>query len=193
MQFVDSESAINPEKGLRSANCLQNGGFRDLLVAKFKAQSEHPRGFIRYSESQELLFARGVIVTYEAIRKWCVKFGQHYANQLRRRRPLPGDKWHLDEVFLTINGARQHRWPSPTTACRYALGCSLGTPRSATVFIRADVIGRACRAAVSFNVVRYFRERSACIDGGACLLQVEVFCRGVDEFRVLVSEVVVNY
>ena len=31
-------------------------------------------------------------------------------NQLRRRRPRPGDKWHLDEVFLTINGARHYLW-----------------------------------------------------------------------------------
>jgi putative transposase len=35
-----------------------------------------------------------VIVTYEAIRQWCRKCGQHYANQPRRRRPRPGDTWH---------------------------------------------------------------------------------------------------
>ena len=51
--------------------------------------------------------ARGVILSYEAVRYWCRKFGQAYANQLRRRRPRPGDKWHLDDVFLTINGQRQ--------------------------------------------------------------------------------------
>jgi transposase-like protein len=59
---------------------------------------------------EELLFVRGIIVSYEAIRKWCRKFGQLYANQLRRRRPRPGDKWHLDEVFLTIHGERHYRW-----------------------------------------------------------------------------------
>jgi putative transposase len=58
----------------------------------------------------EGLFVRGILVTYEAIRKWCRKFGQAYANQLRRRRPRPGDKWHLDEVFLTINGERHYLW-----------------------------------------------------------------------------------
>jgi putative transposase len=47
-------------------------------------------------------------VTYEAIRKWCRKFGQPYANELRHRRPKPGDKWHMDEVFLTINGKRHY-------------------------------------------------------------------------------------
>jgi putative transposase len=59
---------------------------------------------------QELLFARGIDVTYEAIRHWCLKFGQDYANRLRRRRPRPGDKWYLDEVFLTINGTRHYLW-----------------------------------------------------------------------------------
>jgi putative transposase len=49
---------------------------------------------------EELLFARGIDVTYEAIRQWCLKFGQDYANRLRRRRPQPGDKWYMDEVLL---------------------------------------------------------------------------------------------
>jgi putative transposase len=59
---------------------------------------------------EELLFARGVMVTYEAIRKWCRKFGQDCANQLRHRCPRPGDTWHLDEVFLTISGERHYLW-----------------------------------------------------------------------------------
>jgi putative transposase len=54
--------------------------------------------------------ARGVCLTYEAVRYWCRKFGQAYANQLRRRSFSPGDKWHLDEVFLTIHGQRHYLW-----------------------------------------------------------------------------------
>jgi len=65
---------------------------------------------LSYRDVEELLFVRGVTVSYEAIRKWCRKFGQQYANQLRRRRPQPGDKWHLDEVFLTINNERYYLW-----------------------------------------------------------------------------------
>src|SRR6266700_5463674 len=65
---------------------------------------------LSYRDVEELLFTRGILVTYEAIRKWCRKFGQAYANQLRHRRPRPGDKWHLDEVFLTINGQRHYLW-----------------------------------------------------------------------------------
>jgi putative transposase len=65
---------------------------------------------LSYRDVEELLCARGILVTYEAICKWCRKFGQPYAKQLRRRRPQPGDKWHLDEVFLTMNGDRHYLW-----------------------------------------------------------------------------------
>jgi putative transposase len=61
-------------------------------------------------EVEELLAARGIVLTYETIRQWCGTFGQHYANQLRRRRTQTGDKWHLDEVFLTINGKQHYLW-----------------------------------------------------------------------------------
>src|SRR4029450_7168225 len=65
---------------------------------------------LSYRDVEELLFERGITVSHEAIRKWCRKFGQNYANRLRRRRPQPGDTWHLDEVFLTINGERHYLW-----------------------------------------------------------------------------------
>lgn len=59
---------------------------------------------------EELMLARGVVVSYETIRRWCAKFGPDYANQLRRRRPRPGDKRHLDEVFVKINGTIHYLW-----------------------------------------------------------------------------------
>jgi putative transposase len=65
---------------------------------------------LSYRDVQELLCERGIDVTHEAIRQWCLKFGQDYANQLKRRCARPGDKWHLDEVFLTINGKRHYLW-----------------------------------------------------------------------------------
>jgi len=65
---------------------------------------------LRYRDVEELLAERGVIVTDERIRQWCRKFGQAYANALRRRRSRPGDKWHLDEVFVTINGTPHYLW-----------------------------------------------------------------------------------
>ena len=65
---------------------------------------------LSFRDVEELLAERGVIVTYETIRRWSRKFGQTYANGLRHRRPRPGDKWHLDEVFISINGARHYLW-----------------------------------------------------------------------------------
>src|SRR4051794_27504585 len=65
---------------------------------------------LSYRDVEELLAERGVIVTYETIRQWCRKFGQQYANTLRRRRPHPGDTWHLDEVFMQINGVQHSLW-----------------------------------------------------------------------------------
>jgi transposase-like protein len=65
---------------------------------------------LSYRDVEELLCARGVTVTYEAIRQWCRTFGQSYADQLRRRCPKLGDQWHLDEVFLTIRGERHDLW-----------------------------------------------------------------------------------
>ena len=65
---------------------------------------------LSYRDVEELLAERGVIVTYETLRQWCRKFGQTYANTLRRRRPQPGDKWHLDEVFISINGVQHYLW-----------------------------------------------------------------------------------
>jgi putative transposase len=61
-------------------------------------------------EVEEMMLARGVTVSHETIRQWTVKFGQAYANRLRRRRARPGDKWHLDEVFIKINGKTHYLW-----------------------------------------------------------------------------------
>jgi putative transposase len=49
-------------------------------------------------------------VTYEAVREWGRMFGQASANQRRWRRPRPGEQWHIDEGFLTINDARPYGW-----------------------------------------------------------------------------------
>ena len=57
-----------------------------------------------------LMAARGIEVSHETVREWCDKFGAAYATQVRRRRPRPGDKWHLDELVVSINGARRYLW-----------------------------------------------------------------------------------
>jgi putative transposase len=59
---------------------------------------------------EEMLAARGIAVSHETVRQWARKFGQAFANQIRRRLPCPGDKWHLDEVVITIAGKRHWLW-----------------------------------------------------------------------------------
>ena len=65
---------------------------------------------LSFRDVKELLAQRGIVVTYETVWQWCLKFGQTYANELRRRRPHCGDTWHLDEVFLKINGETHYLW-----------------------------------------------------------------------------------
>src|SRR5262249_4131805 len=59
---------------------------------------------------EELLAARGIIVSHETVRQWAHKFGQQFASQIRRRLPRAGDKWHLDEVVLKICGVKHWLW-----------------------------------------------------------------------------------
>jgi putative transposase len=59
---------------------------------------------------EEMLAARGIIVSDETVRQWALKFGQDFANQIRRRLPGAGDKWHLDEVAIKIAGKTQWLW-----------------------------------------------------------------------------------
>ncbi|GHP00465.1 IS6 family transposase [Reticulibacter mediterranei] len=65
---------------------------------------------LSFRDVEELLAQRGIIVTYETIRQWCLTFGQTYANEVRRRRPRCGDIWHMDEVILTIRGKKHILW-----------------------------------------------------------------------------------
>ncbi|HEV2121551.1 MAG TPA: IS6 family transposase, partial [Chloroflexota bacterium] len=68
------------------------------------------RFLLSYRDVEELLAERGIVVSYETIRRWCHKFGQTFADGLRRRRARPGDKWHIDEVQLKINGRKHWLW-----------------------------------------------------------------------------------
>ena len=65
---------------------------------------------LSYRDVEDLLAERGVDVSYETIRRWSLKFGQAYARKLRQSRPRPDDRWHLDEVFSSINGKRMYLW-----------------------------------------------------------------------------------
>jgi putative transposase len=65
---------------------------------------------LSFRDVEDLLAERGIIVSYETIRQWCEKFGPDYARKLKRREGRLGDHWHLDEVFIRINGQQQYLW-----------------------------------------------------------------------------------
>jgi len=65
---------------------------------------------LSFRDVEDLLAERGVIVSYGTIRQWSRKFGGEYARKLKRRQGRLGDTWHLDELFVTIQGERQYLW-----------------------------------------------------------------------------------
>lgn len=65
---------------------------------------------LSFRDVEELLFERGIQVSCKAIRLRCDRFGSEYARRLRRRQPKPGDKWHLDEGFIKVNGKMRNLW-----------------------------------------------------------------------------------
>jgi len=65
---------------------------------------------VSFRDGEDLLAERGISVTYETLRQWCLRFGLDYAGQLRRRRGRMGDTWYLDELFIKIQGRQQYLW-----------------------------------------------------------------------------------
>jgi len=61
-------------------------------------------------DGELLLAERGVTVPYETMRRWCQMFGGSFAHAMRRRRLGPGDQWHMDEVFIRIQGVQHYLW-----------------------------------------------------------------------------------
>jgi putative transposase len=59
---------------------------------------------------EEMLLERGILVSYETVRRWARKFGPDYARRLRRKTPNRHDIWHLDEVVVTIAGQKHWLW-----------------------------------------------------------------------------------
>jgi transposase-like protein len=65
---------------------------------------------LSYRDVEDMLAERGIDVTYETVRRWVLKFGTTIARKLRRGRPRPDGRWHLDEVFVSINGRQLYVW-----------------------------------------------------------------------------------
>src|SRR3989442_10340951 len=65
---------------------------------------------LSFRDTEDLLAQRGITVSYETIRQWCRRFGPAYARILRRRQARLGDTWHLDELFVNIQGHQRYLW-----------------------------------------------------------------------------------
>src|SRR5437762_2978788 len=65
---------------------------------------------LSYRDVEELLAERRLDISYETVRRWVLKFGPTIAQRLRRRRPRPSDRWHLDEMVVRIAGERMYLW-----------------------------------------------------------------------------------
>ena len=65
---------------------------------------------LSYRDVEDMLAERGIDVSYETVRRWALKFGAIIARKLRRARPRPDVRWHLDEVFVSINGRQLYVW-----------------------------------------------------------------------------------
>jgi putative transposase len=65
---------------------------------------------LSYRDVEDLLAERGIIASYETIRRWVAHFGPIYARRLRSERPSPTGRWHLDEVFVSIAGRQMYLW-----------------------------------------------------------------------------------
>ena len=65
---------------------------------------------LSHRDSEYLLAQRGIIVSYESVRLWCIRFGQKYANRLKRRHTGYGDTFYIDEIFVKINVKQQFLW-----------------------------------------------------------------------------------
>ena len=65
---------------------------------------------LSFRDVEDLLSERGIIVSYAAIRFWCLKFGPGYARSIRKKRGRLGDIWHVDELCLKINGRQVCLW-----------------------------------------------------------------------------------
>ena len=65
---------------------------------------------LSFRDVEDLLAERGIIVSYEAIRFWCLKFGPGYARSIRKKQGRLGDIWHVDELFGKIQGEQFYLW-----------------------------------------------------------------------------------
>jgi len=104
----------------------------DLNLSTWAIVEEQAYGFVRAASYQMMT---GLEVSYETVRHWVLKFGHSYAKRLRRFRPRPDDRWHLDEMFLKISGRRVYLWRA-VDAEGEVLDCLVQSKRNKTAALK---------------------------------------------------------
>jgi hypothetical protein len=104
---------------------------------------------LSYRDVEELLAERGLDISYETVRCWVLKFGPLIASRLRRHRPRPSNRWHLDEMVVRIGGKRmRHADPvSPRQPC----GAAADAQAARETGLRAEIAGHRHSSAPSIS------------------------------------------
>lgn len=94
---------------MKSQNNIYSGHRYPKEIISYVVWLYH-RFTLSFRDIEDILAYRGINVTYESIRQWCLKFGENYAKKIRNKHVQKGDRWFLDEVFLTIRGKLHYLW-----------------------------------------------------------------------------------
>jgi putative transposase len=94
-------------KSTRHPRCARHSFPSEVISHAVRLYFRFP---LRLRMVKEIMAARGILVSHETLRQWALKFGQSFVNRIRRRLPAACDKWHLDEVAISIAGRKHWLW-----------------------------------------------------------------------------------
>jgi transposase-like protein len=98
-------------------NKISYKGYRSPPEVIQQAMWLYLRFTLSFRDVEDLLAERGITVSYETVRRWVNHFGPTIAAELRKRRPKPHTVWHLDEVYLKIDGRMVYVPSTPRAKC----------------------------------------------------------------------------
>ena len=118
---------------------ISYAGYRFPPVIIQQAVWLYARFTLSFRDVEDLLAERGIMVSYETVRRWVKHFGPVIAADLRRRRPKPHSTWHLDEVFIKIDGQLVYLWRRRCRRRSPRRSCSEQTGQAGGIEIDAEI------------------------------------------------------
>ena len=109
LTVLSTPRQIGQTTGMKDAKQLYQGYRFPPTIISHAVWLYH-RFCLSLRDVEDLLAERGIAVSYESIRQWCNRFGLEYARKLKKRQGQLGNTWHLDEVFIKINGELHYLW-----------------------------------------------------------------------------------